>query len=202
MKTLFIEAKRKDLKLDVTSLKNLPKKLAVFYSIQYKTLAEEIKQELEKQGKKVTISSQILGCKVPKTNNPVLLVGSGRFHALQIIYYNKVKVYVFEDNNISKIGQEEIDNFQKRKKAQLTNFYNAEKIGIFISTKSGQEKLIQALEIKNKLKEKNKTPILYIGDLLNESELENFDADVIVNTACPGLALDNPKIINFEDLDF
>ncbi len=201
MKTLFIEAKRKDLKLDKNILKNFPKKqLAVFYSIQYKSLAEQIKQELETKGIEIIAFSQILGCKIPKVNDSVLLVGSGRFHALQIINYNEnIEVYIFENNKINKIREQEIEKFKQRKKAQLNNFYNADKIGIFVSTKPGQQNLKQALELKNKLKAQNKNPIIYIGDNLYVNELENFDIDVLVNTACPGLALDN-KIINSENL--
>ena len=94
MKLLFIEA-RKKVKLDEGEIskseefKKLPENLHVLYTIQYKNLAEKIKEQLEKKDKKILEFQQVLGCSKIKPKAPLFLVGSGKFHALQLALSSK-----------------------------------------------------------------------------------------------------------------
>ncbi len=77
-------------------------------------------------------------------------------------------------------------------------FLNAEKVGILISTKPGQENLKKALSLRTKLKDKKS--YLFINNNIDLKEFENFGIDSWVNTACPRLDFDS-SVINIDDLN-
>jgi len=201
MKVLYIESKLKNLNphLSKEELAKLPKKLFLAYSIQYKDLAIEIKKQLEENKIKVTSMQQVLGCSKVKTKEPILLIGAGRFHAINL-YTQAPSIYVLENNKITKISNEEIEKAKNKKKAALLKFLNASNIGILITTKPGQENLKIALKIKEKLEKNHKQVFLFLSNNIDTSQFENFPIDYWVNTACSGLANDNPKIINYQDI--
>jgi diphthamide biosynthesis enzyme Dph1/Dph2-like protein len=201
MKTLFIPAKINfdiDFK-KIQSLK-LPKKLAIAYSIQYKDIAEKIKKILSE---KHTITSfiQVLGCsnpKFPKNTDAVLLISSGKFHAISLALNSEIPIYLFENNNLEKISEQEVENLKKKKKSAYLKFLNSEKIGILISTKPGQENLQRAMNISKKLKDKKN--YFFLSNEINVNEFENFDINSWVNTACPRMDFD-ASVINISDLE-
>lgn len=201
MKTLFIEAQRKNLRLEENIKKFILslEKISILYSIQYKKLAEDFKKEAQSQGKKIILFQQVLGCSNPKiSQSTIVLIGSGRFHAINIASRINSPIYIVEENKISQISKEEIDKLNLRKKSALSRFFLADKIGILISTKKGQYNLGKAIKLKEKFKEKK--IYLFLADSISLQELENFEIDSWVNTACPGLSFDSSKIINCGDL--
>ena len=172
--------------------KKLPKDLAIAYSIQYQELAFEIRKILTNHN--ITSIIQILGCsqpKLPKNTKAVLLIGSGRFHAVSLAYETKLPVYILEKNQLTNISEKDIELYEKKNKASYVKFLNANNIGILISTKPGQENLKRALNLKKKLK---KNSYLFISNAINISEFENFALDAWVNTACPRLDMDSSVI--------
>ncbi len=196
MKTLFIEAQRK-LKLDREKLneleKLLPDTIYIAYSIQYEKLAEEVRKQL--RNKKILGFRQVLGCSQLKTNaKVVLLIGSGRFHALALASSCNKEVYIFPEMN--KIEKSEIETMKARERGKYARFLAAEKVGILVSSKPGQQNLQQALRIKKAMRKAEKKPYLFMADNINIAELENFPCDIFINTACPGLVFDSSKIIN------
>jgi diphthamide biosynthesis enzyme Dph1/Dph2-like protein len=203
MKLLYIEAKQKNLniKLSRKEIKKLPKKLFLVYSIQYKDLAILYRKELEKNKIKIERFQQVLGCsKLSNKNNlPILLIGTGRFHA-QNLYLQAPEIFVLEGNKIIKINKKEIDILKAKKKTALIKFLGANNVGILVSTKPGQENLDKAIELKKNLEKNNKKAYILIANDLDISQFENFNIDSWVNTACVGLAMDNPNIINIEEL--
>ncbi len=200
MKTLFIPVKIKSKvnKKKIKSLsKKLPKNIAIAYSIQYKDIAFEIKKLLPNNVTKIT---QILGCSkpsFPKITQAIILIGSGRFHALSLASEKNLPIYILEKNKLSKIPESEIESLKKIKKASYLKFLNADKVGILVSTKPGQENLKKALELNKKLKDKKS--YLFISNNINTSEFENFGLESWVNTACPRLDMDFP-IINIDKI--
>jgi 2-(3-amino-3-carboxypropyl)histidine synthase len=201
MKTLFIQAK---INFEINPKKiqslKLPKNIALAYSIQYKDVAEKIKQILSKKHK-ITSFIQVLGCSNPKfslNTEAVLLISSGRFHAVSLALNSNFPVYILESDNLKKISGEEIENLRKNKKSAYLKFLNSEKIGILISTKPGQENLKRAISLREKLKKKNS--YLFISHEINIREFENFDIESWVNTACPRMDFDSP-VINISDLE-
>ena len=105
MKIMYVESVQKNLNIELskTEIKKLPKKLFLAYSIQYKELAEDIKKQLTKNKIKVEKFQQVLGCSKIKTNLPVLLVSTGKFHA-QNLYLQTPILYSLENNKIIKIS--------------------------------------------------------------------------------------------------
>lgn len=217
MKVLFVEARRKfelNLKeIDEISDK-LPKKIGLIASIQYINIVPYIKKELEKRGKKVFISKgnltkypgQVLGCDVFSAINiknkveALLLLGSGKFHAIQIAIQTKKSVFIWQPGaKLNKLSTEDIKDFENKKKVSLIKFLQAEEVGILVSTKHGQFNLKKALLIKKQL-EKKKKVFLFLFDTLNFSEFENFPVKSFVNTSCPNMILDDTRIINYGDI--
>ena len=205
MKTLYIEA-RKNLKLNKEKLveleKILPSPIYIVYSIQYKKLAEEVKKELETSKKiKVIGFSQILGCSELKTKADILLIGQGRFHALNLALSSAREVYVFDNFSINKISKKEIEKMKRKEKGKYLKFLASDKIGIIVSTKSGQEHLRLAENLKKKIQEQGKEAFIFLADNISLAELENFPIGIFINTACPGLSLDSSLVLNRTSLE-
>ncbi len=201
MKTLFIPAKI-NLDIDFKKIQSLklPKKLAIAYSIQYKDVAEKIKKILSEKHI-VTSFIQVLGCSNPnftKNTEAVLLVSSGKFHAISLALNSEIPIYLFENNNLEKISEQEIEILRKNKKSSYLKFLNSEKTGILISTKPGQENFKRAISVSKKLK--NKKNYFFLSNEINIKEFENFDIDSWVNTACPRMDFDS-SVINISDLE-
>ncbi len=177
------------------------------YSIQYKQLAEQLKNLLKKKGKKITNFQQVLGCsKINFREKNILLISSGEFHSFNLYNQNK-DVIIFDGTNIYNINKKQIKQYQQAKQASLNNYYHAKNIGILVSTKPGQQNLKKALDFrKNFIKtHKNKNSYIFLADNINTQEFENFPIQSWVNTACPGLALNknikNKKIINLNQIN-
>jgi len=203
MKTLFVPAKST---LQITDSeikelsKNLPKDLAIAYSIQYQELAKKIKTLLSKKHK-ITLFTQVLGCSKPnihKNTKAILLIGDGRFHAVSLAFETKIPVYLFTSGILQKISQKEIETLEKKQKGAYLKYLHAEKVGILISTKSGQENLKKALNFSKKLKKK--TSYLFISNNIDTNEFENFQIDSWINTSCPRMDMNQGSIINISKL--
>lgn len=202
MKTLFIEAKSKS-KVNINKIlevsKKLPKNIALAYSIQFIDIAQNIKEILSNEHN-ITLFSQVLGCshiKPPRETEAVLLIGSGRFHGISLALETKLPIYILDKITLIGITKQEIEKLQNHQKTAYLKFLNANKAGVLISAKPGQNRLKQALEFK---KELNKKTYLFLANNINSAEFENFGLDSWVNTACPRLDLNNSNIINMSVL--
>ncbi len=203
MKTIFIPSKIKENLNDskISELKKLPKNISIFYSIQYEEIAKQIKKSLS-NSHDILNFSQVLGCsspKVPKKTESILLISSGKFHGISLAYETKKPVFVFNNHNLKNISEKEIKNFKAKKKTSYLNYLNSKKIGVLISTKPGQNRIKRALNLKEKIKDKE--IYFFIANNLDFNEIENFSQiDSWINTACPRLDLDSSKVINLNDL--
>jgi len=198
---LYIPTIQKNLDINLSNkeIAKLPKKLFLAYSIQYKELAKQIKSQLQKNHIKIPKFQQVLGCSKVNTTLPILLVSTGKFHAQNLMLQTPI-LYVVDGNKIIKVSDKEIQKLKIKKKTALMKFLKADKIGILVSTKPGQERLKDAINLKKKLKNKNKKPFIFISNNIDINQFENFNIDSWVNTACSGIAMDNPNIINVDDL--
>lgn len=209
MKTLFIPVMSKNSKITNfnAALKKfqdkLPKNLAIAYSVQFKELAINIRNQLEKdKNHKITIFTQVLGCSNPKLSDSteaLLLIGQGRFHALGLAIETKLPIYIYEAGKLTQISQSEIDKIEKKHKAAYIKYLSAKEVGILITTKPGQNRLKRAIDLKNKLKDKK--PYLFIANNIDPAEFENFDIQSWINTACPRMDMNDSSIINISRLE-
>lgn len=203
MKILHIHAKSKiEVKLSPAQIKSLPSKIGIITTIQYLDQLDRIVKEL-----KGVKGGQILGCSIGRAEriknkvNTFLYIGSGTFHPLKIYEKTKKTVYCFnpKTKQLTKLSKELYERFENKKRTALIKFYSAEKIGILVSIKPGQNNLKKALEIKKKLK--NKEGHIFIFDTLDINELDNFPfIECWINTACPRIADEKSNILNAEDL--
>jgi len=197
MKLLFIESKKK-LNLDLAEIdfSMLPKEIFIAYSVQFKELAEKIKAKLDKRVKGF---QQVLGCSVLKSEYPILLVGSGKFHALNLALKGN-SLYILEGAKIAKLDEKEVEKIKAKRKAALSRFYSAQKVGILVSTKPGQENLNNAVKLRKELAKKGKTAAIFIADNINLEELENYPINSWVNASCQALTFD-ARIVSIQELD-
>jgi diphthamide biosynthesis enzyme Dph1/Dph2-like protein len=196
MKVMFVEAKKKSaVDINRINFSELPEEIFLAYSIQFKEFAEKIKSKL---GKRVKGFQQVLGCSLLKSKYPILLVGNGRFHAINLALKGNI-VYILENNKINKLNESEAEKIKGRRKAALSKFYAADRLGILVSTKPGQENLSSALKLKEKMR-KEKQVSVFLGNNLNLEELENYDIDSWVNTSCQALTFDS-RVVNLLDLE-
>ena len=200
MKIIYLETKRKLKEAINIDTSKLPKELFLAYSIQYKSTAEELKKQLSQKGIAIKGFKQVLGCTKLKSHYPILLIGSGRFHALNLAIQNK-DVYIY-NSSVVKIEGKELENLKKSKISAINRFLNSSTIGILISTKPGQENLKRAEQLKSIIAKKypEKQVYLLISNTISLAELENFNLDFFINSACPGLLNDSNKIANIDDI--
>jgi len=204
MKKTFVPAFSKfnsEINLNELS-KNLPKKILIAFSIQYKSVAEELKKYLSKYHEVLDVI-QILGCskpKIPKETQAILLISSGKFHAISLAYETKIKIFLLENNRLIQISDKEIQDLEKHKKNSLFKFLNSEKVGVFISEKFGQEKLKRALNLEENFKDKKF--YFFLANNFNNSEMENFpEISSWINTACPRIDMASSRFLNLGDLE-
>lgn len=194
---MFVEARRKsDINTEEIDFSILPDKIFLAYSIQFKEIAEKIKNRL---GEKVSGFQQVLGCSAFKSRCPILLVGSGRFHAMNLALKGNT-VYVLENSKLSKLEEKEVDKIKGKRKAALSKFYAADRIGILVSLKPGQENIKDAAILKQRLLKKGKKVSIFLADNINLEELENYDIDSWINTSCQALTFDS-RVVNLQELD-
>ncbi len=208
MKRLFIHAKS-NLEFDdlIKQVKHKGK-LGLVTTIQHIHKLKKIQKLMPKS----IIGGQVLGCNVKKAEkiagrvDSFLFLGSGRFHALQIALRTGKEVIMLNpySGNISRITKKEIEERKRRLKGAYITFLHAEKIGLLVSTKDGQQRLKDAMKFSNSIKKKKS--YLFLFDTLDFSQLANFtDIDCWINTACLRMAIeDYPKfskpVINLDDL--
>lgn len=200
MKTMLIPAKSK------IDIKEVLKKINIKGRIGIVTTAQHLHQlkEAQKMIKNSVIGGQILGCnfknaeKIKNKVDSYLFIGSGDFHPLELAIKTGKEVYIANpyNNTITKVSKEEVEKNKKERKGKYIRFLNAKKVGIIVSTKPGQYKIKEAMQLRKKIK---KESYIFVFNTIREEELENFpDIDIFINTACP--RIDYKKVINIEDL--
>jgi diphthamide biosynthesis enzyme Dph1/Dph2-like protein len=202
MKTIFIPAKaktetNKNKILEIS--KKLPKKIAITYSVQYQDIAKKVKEILS-EDHQITSLTQVLGCSSPKfpiNTEAVILIGSGKFHAVSLAFETKLPIYILNKDNLEKVSEEEVQSLEKKHKASQLKFLTSKKVGILISTKPGQQNLERALSIKKKLKDKKS--YMFISNNINPIEFENFGLNCWINTACQRIDF-NTQVINMNEI--
>lgn len=233
MKLKFIRANYK-IDFDINNeffetLKNniTPKsKIALYCAAQFLNNLDKIKTKLITLGYEVISTkpfrtfenNQILGCnsyfdnlKLENDINCFLYIGDGNFHPYALLYAQEkldkkipIIVYIPNSGKTEIYAEDLIEKNLKKRKGNLLKFHVSKDIGVFISSKWGQEYFKSSLKLKNMYSEKNF--YFFIGDNFNEIEMDNFPfVDVWVNSACPRIGQDdvlrhNKALINIKDI--
>ena len=211
MKVLNIHAKSEEDVLTVVKKVKFKGKLGLATTIQNVHRLKEIQKVIPNS----VICGQVLGCDASlavRHQNEVdafLYIGSGKFHPIEIALHTNKKVICANPitNEITEITNEEVELRRKRIKGAYLKFLSAKKVGIIVTTKSGQGILPLALRARSNDQLKDKEVFIFLCNTLNFNELENYpDIECWINTACPRIATeDNDKLsrpmINLEEIN-
>ena len=211
METLFLEAKYKG-KIDFSKIEidRLPDRIGLITTVQFVDYLDKVKLK----GKKILIGKgkqkykgQVLGCDVSAALDvkdkvdAFLYIGTGKFHPLIVGVKTGKDVFTFNpiSGGFGKVKEKEIGDYKKRKKGALLKFYNADNVGVLVSTKKGQCCDVKELEKLEKKYPKKKF-YMFVAETFDYSQLENFNfIEAWVNTACPRIEED-VRVINVNDL--
>lgn len=210
MKTLFIEAKSKSSIEGLLDKMEYTGRIGLITTIQHLHLLPSVKRKL----KNSAIGGQVLGCdvsnavKITKKVDAFLFIGSGNFHPVQVAMKTGKMVLILDPirGNVSEVSPADIETRKRRITAGYAIFLNANKIGILVSSKPGQNMMKEAESLKRELLKQGKKAYIFVFDTLDFNQLENFpDIECWVNTACYRIAIEDydkfPKsVMNLSDL--
>ncbi|MFP4051831.1 MAG: diphthamide biosynthesis enzyme Dph2 [Thermoplasmata archaeon] len=174
-------------------------RVALYSSVQYLDHLEKMKTELIKRDYEVLIDEgdsrikypgQVLGCnysvKVEDAESH-LYVGTGNFHPLGLsISLGREVIKLNPLTGDIDILEDEKDQLLRKRFGLITLAENADKIGIIVSTKSGQRRIELARQLKDKLPEKC---TISEFDEVTPDLVDSLGWDCAVCTACPRIAL-------------
>ncbi len=184
------------------------KTISIASTVQYLDFIPKIKQYFEKNNQKIIIKqgayykAHVLGCNplaFDKNADIFLLLADGKFHALNNAVLLGKEIYVFNLKTLDKVTTKEIEKIKLRTIAKQKKFLSSDKIGLLVSTKIGQ-KYKQIKKLKQKTQKLNKQVYVFESDKINLQELENFPIQIWINTACPGLGIEDPRVVNLRDV--
>jgi len=189
---------------DVAVLKNtLPflkgESVRLVTTVQHTHLIPAMKLFLESEGIPCTVAEgggrtpergQVLGCSFSAAKGSdtdrILFVGTGLFHPVGIALATHRRVIALDP--LTGSAQEVSgDALLRRRFAIMEKAKGAKKIGIIVSTKSGQ----QRMDLARRLALLSSTAVIVSMREVSPDELLNLGFDCYVNTACPRLAYDD-----------
>lgn len=203
MRTIFIPATSKakiNSKLIRDLSKELPKNIAITYSVQFEKNANAVREELSKNHN-VVMFSQVLGCSKPippKETQGFVIISNGKFHATALAYESGLPVYILDHEKFQKITDADIEKLVVSNKVSYLKYLSADEVGVLVTTKPGQQRLKQAMEFKKSLK--GKKSYIFLADNIDTKEFENFGLKSWVNTVCPRMDLVDSSIINISKI--
>jgi len=201
--------------------KTKPKSIDLFASTQF-TSIEDFLKEIKRLKIKVNIQKvkrtnkplQILGCdcypdsfEKDLKSDMILYLGDGMFHPKALILATEKPITVFDpiSDKIKIVDRKDMQKELNKKKANLKRYLNADKIGILVTIKPGQQYFLAAKKLKQDLEKEGKNAYVFIDDTLNPMNYENYPfIQCWVNTACPRIGTDdivniNQPMINLRD---
>lgn len=183
-------------------------RLGLATTVQHVHQIDEMKDKLTRSGFEVFIGKgtgvtpldgQILGCSyrtavdISEEVEAYLYVGGGQFHPTGIVMSTGKPVIVANpfSGDVSRISDGDLMEVAKRRMAAITVSKNASVFGILVSSKRGQSKLGLAEDISRKLVDAGKIPVIIYMDEIRSEHINNYtEPEVLVNTACPRIAID------------
>jgi 2-(3-amino-3-carboxypropyl)histidine synthase len=183
------------------------KSIGLVTTVQHVHRLGTVRDMLLKEGKKVVIgdagrlkyAGQVIGCDysnakaVESQVTAFLFCGGGKFHGVGVSLATSKPTVVadpYEKRAYSVEG--EAQKIRKQRMTSISEARQAGTFGILIGLKSGQNRLQDAIKIKNKLESKGKKALLLAAREITPESLMQFPTiEAFVNTACPRLVLDD-----------
>ncbi|MBI2666317.1 diphthamide synthesis protein [Candidatus Woesearchaeota archaeon] len=197
-----------------------------------KQLEEAHIEVITSQARRTHVETQLLGCDNDKEAlnlsqeqwqhiDAFLYIGDGRFHPLALVFaqkdlddeekeegkerINKKEILCNDPmtQQLKIMGEVEVKSILNKYRASLMKFIAAERVGVLVTIKPGQQQLRASFAIEEKFPEKKF--YYFIDNVLSFDQLENFPfIETWVNTACPRIGFDDQEkfvhvVINLRD---
>ena len=181
-------------------------------TVQHIHEIRKAKDVLLKERKRVSIgdagqlkyAGQVIGCDYSNAKavadqvDAFLFVGGGKFHAVGVSLATSKPTIVadpYEKRAFDVKG--ETEKIRRQRMANVSEAKKAQNFGILVGLKPGQMHLQRAIEIKDKLQNKEKNAIVFaLKEITPEALMQFPKIDAYVNTACPRVVLeDAPRFI-------
>ena len=222
--TIYVEARAKisvkeAVKKAIPLLKHWSN-IGLATTVQHVHTLDEVKELLLKAGKTVVIgdagqakyAGQVTGCdysnakSVSKEVDAFLFIGGGRFHAIGVALATAKPTIIADPyEKRARPIHDEVQRILKQRWASISEAKKAERFGVLIGLKSGQKRVREAIEAKEKLeKSGKKATLLALREVTPEALMQFPRIEAFVNTACPRVSLDDasrfPKpVLTFEE---
>lgn len=178
-------------------------------TVQHIHKLDEAEDQLLRADKKVMVgdagyvkyAGQIVGCDfsnakcVSKDVEAFLFLGGGRFHAIGVALDTGKPTTIADPYERRAFTiHDEAKTILTQRWASICEAKEAERFAILIGLKSGQKRLGEALELKEKLEKIGKrATMLAIREITPEALMQFPEIDAFINTACPRLSLDDAR---------
>ncbi|MBI5254090.1 MAG: diphthamide biosynthesis enzyme Dph2, partial [Euryarchaeota archaeon] len=190
------------------NLDKLPKKVGLVTTVQHIHFLKKLKKFLEERKFEVFIGKakgmakydgQVLGCSfscaesIAEKVDCFVYIGSGNFHPLGVALATGKKTFAF-DTEMNEVRDMDFfkEKIQRQRFAKIARARDAKTFGIIICEKRGQRRKNLALRLKKKIEKHGKKAYLLCLDEISPEALFSFrKLDVIVNTACPRVTIDD-----------
>ncbi|MEA2089981.1 MAG: diphthamide biosynthesis enzyme Dph2 [Thermoproteota archaeon] len=148
---------------------------------------------------RVKYAGQVIGCNfsnaksISKDVDAFLFVGGGRFHGLGVALATMKPTIIADPYGKRAFSLEgEAKKILKQRWANISEAKKAKNFGVLIGLKTGQQRLGEAIRIKEKFEKMGRNALLLaLKEITPQALMEFPTIDAFVNTACPRLALDN-----------
>jgi 2-(3-amino-3-carboxypropyl)histidine synthase len=173
----------------------------LFSKIKKILLENNLEPIVGKGDNRIELNGQILGCNFSAAKSIedkidcFLYIGSGNFHPLGLTLISKKQVIVCDPYK-KEVRDKELmdlkDMILRQRYGAIARSKDAQVFGIIVGTKSGQQRIKTAHEIKKKLDIKGKKSYTFTINHFTPSFLESFrNIDCFISTACPRIAIDD-----------
>ena len=188
------------------------RRIGLVTTIQHVHQLDQIRKFYEANGKAVVVGrpygfakvpGQILGCDVGSAANidgevdAFVYFGGGIFHPLGAVLAT-TKPFIAAEPFAGRA--EQMDGYRetarKQSRGKILGSLKAEKFGILVSTKNGQHNMALAGVLKERIEKNGLRAGILVANSFDFDSLGNMrEFDAFVNTACPRIAVDDPKRI-------
>jgi 2-(3-amino-3-carboxypropyl)histidine synthase len=174
-------------------------RIGLVTTVQHVHLLEAVAGELRRAGFEPVIAAgsgrtphpgQVLGCSFRAARETgareILYVGTGLFHPLGVQLATGARVVALDPYTGEAAGVS-AERFLRQRFGLIQRARGAERIGIIVSAKSGQ----QRLELASRLAGLSEKAVLVMMREVTPEALLDLGCEAYVNTACPRLAYDD-----------
>ena len=177
-------------------------------TVQHLHQLSSVKEFFESHGKEVIVGrpygfakhpGQILGCDIGSSASVDRLVdahvyfGGGIFHPLGAVLNTKKPFIAIEpfQGSVERMDHYR-EEYRKKRNGKLLSSIDAKRVGILVTTKNGQSNMPMAELIKKKVEAQGMEAGILVANTFDFDSINNMmEFDVLVNTACPRIAVDD-----------